>query len=96
MLRCLPTREAQPVPKGYGSGGLLGMVFSGLGPAGAAIFTNPFDVAKVRMQLQGEALSGGTKVYRGSFDCIWKTFKSEGITGTQVIWNGTCLFDVAI
>lgn len=59
------------------------MVFAGLGPAGAAVFTNPFDVAKVRMQLQGEAKSGGAKAYSGSFDCIWKTFKAEGFAGTQ-------------
>jgi hypothetical protein len=82
-LRTLPPRSPEPVPKTYGASGLLGMVFSGLGPAGAAVFTNPFDVAKVRMQLQGEAQSGGAKAYSGSFDCIWKTFKSEGVAGTQ-------------
>jgi hypothetical protein len=47
MLRCLPPRAPEPVPKDYGTGGMLGMVFAGLGPAGAAMFTNPFDVAKV-------------------------------------------------
>ena len=83
MQRCLPPRSPEPAPKNYGSGGLLGMVFAGLGPAAAAVFTNPFDVAKVRMQLQGEALSGGARMYAGSFDCIYKTFKAEGIAGTQ-------------
>ena len=37
------------------------------------------------MQLQGEAQSGGGKVYRGSFDCIFKTLQSEGLAGTQVM-----------
>ena len=83
MQRCLPPRSPEPAPKNYGSSGLLGMVFAGLGPAAAAVFTNPFDVAKVRMQLQGEALSGGARMYAGSFDCIYKTFKAEGIAGTQ-------------
>ena len=47
MLRCFPPRAPEPVPKDYGTGGMLGMAFAGLGPAGAAVFTNPFDVAKV-------------------------------------------------
>jgi len=34
--------------------GWLNYVFSGLAPATAAIFTNPLDVARVRMQLNGE------------------------------------------
>ena len=38
------------------------------------------------MQLQGEAQSGGGKVYRGSFDCIFKTLQSEGLAGTQVMY----------
>jgi len=42
----------------------------GLGPAGAAVFTNPFDVAKVRMQLQGEAQSGGEKAYKVRVLCV--------------------------
>jgi len=59
------------------------MVFSGVGPATAAIVSNPFDVAKVRMQLQGELSSGAKKAYRGTFDCMIKTYRAEGIAGTQ-------------
>ena len=83
MLPRGPAASPEAVPKTYGAGGVLGMFFSGIGPAGAAIFTNPFDVAKVRMQLQGEAQSGGARAYSGSVDCIWKTFQSEGLAGTQ-------------
>ena len=47
----------------------------------ACLFTNPFDVAKVRMQLQGELLrarGGGPKVYRNIIDCLRKTVAVEG------------------
>jgi len=79
----LPPPAPEPISRSYGIGGFEGMVFSGFGPAVAAVLTNPFDVAKVRMQLQGEASSGSKKAYTGAFDCIIKTFKAEGIAGTQ-------------
>ena len=78
----LPPLIPEQVPFNYGKSGLVGMVIAGIGPAGAAIATNPFDVAKVRMQLQGE---GGSKakIYTNSFQCIFKTFQKEGVTGIQ-------------
>ncbi|KAI8821304.1 mitochondrial carrier domain-containing protein [Fimicolochytrium jonesii] len=68
---------------------------SALAPAGAVIFTNPFDTAKVRLQLQGEKLrqakTGATAaasaqsqtVYKNSFDTIYKIYINEGIKGLQ-------------
>eukprot|EP00960_Hanusia_phi_P042061 755290-Hanusia_phi.AAC.1 len=69
--------------------------------AGAAVFTNPFDVAKVRMQLQvsdgmqgkvgsdaleqGEASSGGKKLYKNVFDCISKTLQSEVLPKAPIL-----------
>ena len=42
------------------------------------------EVAKTRMQLQGELMkSGGTKVYRNVFDVLVKTWRNEGIRGVQ-------------
>lgn len=62
---------------------------SALSPAVAVIFTNPFDTAKVRLQLQVKSLKGqsaappGGMVYKSSFDAIVKIFKNEGIRGLQ-------------
>ncbi|KAI8607635.1 mitochondrial carrier domain-containing protein [Chytriomyces sp. MP71] len=71
---------------------------SALAPAVAVFFTNPFDTAKVRLQLQGQrakasnsalgVAAGAVKpaaadVYRNSFDAIYKILKNEGIRGIQ-------------
>lgn len=46
--------------------------------------SNPAEVAKTRMQLQGElAKQGGTKVYKNALDVIAKTWTNEGIRGIQ-------------
>ncbi|CAJ0760013.1 469_t:CDS:2 [Entrophospora sp. SA101] len=73
---------------------LENFALSALAPSMAVIFTLPFDTVKVRMQLQGEVKfmkdsAGKTvrvsadKVYKNSFDCLWKTFKYEGIRGLE-------------
>lgn len=47
-------------------------------------FSNPAEVAKTRMQLQGElAKGGGQKVYNNAFDVIAKTWRNEGVRGLQ-------------
>ena len=60
--------------------------------------SNPAEVAKTRLQLQGElAKEGGTKVYKHSLDVFAKTWKNEGIRGMQrglypaVSGSGKCL-----
>lgn len=73
----------KPIPTDSSKGGLTGMVIAGAGPACAAVLSNPFDVAKVRMQLQGEASSGGRKAFSSVFDCMVKTGQNEGIRGLQ-------------
>ena len=46
--------------------------------------SNPAEVAKTRMQLQGElAKKGGEKVYKNALDVIAKTWRNEGIRGVQ-------------
>ncbi|PKK72297.1 mitochondrial carrier [Rhizophagus irregularis] len=73
---------------------LENFALSALAPSMAVVFTLPFDTVKVRMQLQGEVrimkdATGKTvrvaaeKVYKSSFDCLWKTFKYEGIRGLE-------------
>lgn len=46
--------------------------------------SNPAEVAKTRLQLQGELVKGGgTKVYNNAFDVFAKTWRNEGIRGMQ-------------
>lgn len=50
----------------------------------AVTVSNPFEVAKVRLQLQGElAKGGGEKVYKNVGDVLVKTWKHEGVGGIQ-------------
>lgn len=47
-------------------------------------FSNPAEVAKTRLQLQGElAKDGGVKVYNSAVDALAKTWRNEGIRGLQ-------------
>jgi hypothetical protein len=46
--------------------------------------SNPAEVAKTRLQLQGElAKDGVKKVYSSAIDVLGKTWKNEGIRGLQ-------------
>lgn len=46
--------------------------------------SNPAEVAKTRLQLQGElAKNGGERVYKHAADVFSKTWKNEGIRGMQ-------------
>lgn len=53
----------------------------------ATVFSNPVEVCKTRLQLQGElqsrAVEHRTAVYRGMIDCFTKIAKTEGIRGLQ-------------
>ena len=46
----------------------------------AVLITNPFDLAKTRLQLQGELQAYGTyeKHYRGVIDALRRTIREEG------------------
>ena len=69
----------------------------------AGFFTNPIDVVKIRLQLQGELEARGTyaKVYRNTFHAAYQIAKHEGVfalqsgivtaLGFQVVLNGTRL-----
>ncbi|KAJ3182092.1 hypothetical protein HDU87_000439 [Geranomyces variabilis] len=71
-------------------GAFESFTMSALAPAVAVIFTNPFDTAKVRLQLQGERLRQAAKAgaptevaYKNSFDTIYKIYVNEGYKGLQ-------------
>ena len=59
------------------------VVVSSAGPALACIWTNPFDVARVRLQMQGEGVRGGATVYGGVADVIARNWRSDGVRGVQ-------------
>ncbi|KAJ3549899.1 hypothetical protein NM688_g5130 [Phlebia brevispora] len=61
-----------------------GFVLGGMAACVAVTFSNIPDVAKTRMQLQGElAKDGGVRVYRNVFDVFAKTWRNEGLKGIQ-------------
>jgi hypothetical protein len=55
------------------------MALAGVSNACAACFTNPVDVVKVRLQMDGEGATG--KRYRGVFHCGQTLFRDEGVKG---------------
>ncbi|KAF9225521.1 mitochondrial carrier [Gyrodon lividus] len=61
-----------------------GFLCGGLAACIAVTVSNPAEVAKTRMQLQGElAKGGGQKVYKNPLDVFAKTWRNEGIRGLQ-------------
>ncbi|KAI0756274.1 mitochondrial carrier [Daedaleopsis nitida] len=63
---------------------LEGFVCGGTAACVAVTVSNPAEVAKTRMQLQGELAKKGTaKVYKNSLDVIAKTWRNEGVRGIQ-------------
>ncbi|KJA28352.1 hypothetical protein HYPSUDRAFT_33716 [Hypholoma sublateritium FD-334 SS-4] len=63
---------------------LEGFVCGGIAACIAVTVSNPAEVAKTRLQLQGELTKGGgKKVYSNVFDVFAKTWKHEGLRGLQ-------------
>ncbi|KAG1771108.1 mitochondrial carrier domain-containing protein [Suillus placidus] len=61
-----------------------GFLCGGLAACMAVTISNPAEVAKTRLQLQGELVKGGgLKVYNNAFDAMIKTWRNEGIRGLQ-------------
>jgi solute carrier family 25 protein 34/35 len=58
---------------------------SALAACGAALFTNPFEVVKTRLQLDGEGAKSATHVrqYRGIAHAISLIWRLEGVRGLQ-------------
>ncbi|OBZ79961.1 Mitochondrial oxaloacetate transport protein [Grifola frondosa] len=61
-----------------------GFICGGIAACVAVTISNPAEVAKTRLQLQGElAKGGGEKVYKNVVDVVVKTWKNEGLRGVQ-------------
>ncbi|XP_045474234.1 solute carrier family 25 member 35-like [Harmonia axyridis] len=63
----------------------MDFVIGGLAASGAGLFSNPFDVLKTRMQLQGELQAKGKHavIYRNTIHAAYVVAKNEGIRGLQ-------------
>jgi solute carrier family 25 (adenine nucleotide translocator) protein 4/5/6/31 len=70
--------------KGFGaklaSGGLAGAL--------ANTICYPFDFARTRL---ASDLKSGKPQFNGIWDCIWTTFRNQGITGLYTGWTVTCM-----
>ncbi|KAI9262004.1 mitochondrial carrier domain-containing protein [Sporodiniella umbellata] len=67
---------------------MVGFVIGGMAACGAVTFTNPWEVVKTRLQLQGELVRAGTlsesaRPYHNSFQALKVVFENEGIRGAQ-------------
>ncbi|KAJ7070758.1 mitochondrial carrier domain-containing protein [Mycena amicta] len=60
-----------------------GFVCGGIAACIAVTVSNPAEVAKTRLQLQGELAKTSEKVYKNALDAIGKTYRNEGIRGIQ-------------
>lgn len=75
-------------------------LIGGLSAVGAGFITNPIDVIKIRLQLQGELEARGTykRIYKNTFHTAYMIAKHEGILklqagitsalGFQLVLNG--------
>jgi solute carrier family 25 protein 34/35 len=54
-----------------------------LAACGAVTFTNPFEVVKTRMQLQGELQTDAKRMYNNAPRAFMTIFKNEGLSGIQ-------------
>ena len=58
-------------------------VLAGLAACGAITLTNPIDVVKTRLQLQGELARGPDRAYTGIGQALLRIARKEGIRGLQ-------------
>lgn len=64
---------------------LGGFIAGGIAACGAVTFTNPIELIKTRMQLQGELTSklNAPKVYKNPLQALVVIYKNEGLRGLQ-------------
>ena len=61
------------------------VALAGVSNALAASFTNPIDVVKVRLQMDGEGAARGVRQqYAGVVDAFGQTMSREGVSGLYV------------
>lgn len=62
-----------------------GFIIGGLSSSCATVCTNPLEVVKTRMQLQGELTARGTheKPYKNVFQAFYQIARNDGFFGLQ-------------
>ncbi|KAM3589680.1 Mitochondrial oxaloacetate carrier protein [Umbelopsis sp. WA50703] len=80
---------------------MTGFVLGGLAACGAVTFTNPWEVVKTRLQLQGELVRSGTlsaeaKPYHNSFQALGLVFRGEGVRGIQRGLGAAYIYQVCL
>ena len=72
-------------PKTVDSHGAVEFVLGGIATCGACLFTNPLEVVKTRMQLQGELKARGQYAvhYRHAAHAVYTIAKNDGILALQ-------------
>ncbi|XP_012688470.1 LOW QUALITY PROTEIN: solute carrier family 25 member 34-like [Clupea harengus] len=68
----------------------LDFALGALACCGACLFTNPMEVVKTRLQLQGELRAHGSyqRHYRGVLQALWLVGRNDGLRGLQ---KGLCV-----
>lgn len=63
----------------------LDFMLGSLACCGACVFTNPLEVVKIRLQLQGELQTQGSyrQHYRGVLQALWLVGRNDGLRGLQ-------------
>ncbi|KAI8343590.1 mitochondrial carrier domain-containing protein [Chlamydoabsidia padenii] len=79
----------------------VGFVIGALAACGAVTFTNPIEVVKTRLQLQGElvrtgSLSPSARPYHNSFQALKVVFENEGVRGLQRGLSVAYLYQVCL
>lgn len=70
-------------------------MLSSLSACTACIFTNPMEVVKTRLQLDGEGV-GKIRQYNGIADAFGRIARKEGIRGIQAGISGALAYQVAM
>ncbi|CAI4528836.1 Mitochondrial oxaloacetate transport protein [Saccharomyces cerevisiae] len=71
-------------------------VAGGLAACIAVTVTNPIELIKIRMQLQGEMSASAAKVYKNPIQGIAVIFKNEGIKGLQKGLNAAYIYQIGL
>lgn len=68
----------------------------GLAACIAVTVTNPIEVVKIRMQLQGELMAANQRIYTNPFQAMGVVFRNEGIRGLQKGLVAAYIYQIAL
>ncbi|EJS42956.1 oac1p [Saccharomyces arboricola H-6] len=71
-------------------------VAGGLAACIAVTVTNPIELIKIRMQLQGEMSASAAKIYKNPIQGMAVIFKNEGIKGLQKGLNAAYIYQIGL